>query len=176
MGRLGLILVAAGLLTIAGGVSVVYAQSTATVVMTEFAFNPARIVVSAGRDTFTLQNAGQNNHNLHIEGNGVALDVKSDGPVAPGQTFSGAVTLAPGTYDIWCPVGQHRQNGMVGTLTVAGVAAGGAAQVPTALPRTGDAPSSLPIAQLGIAAGVLLIGAGWLARRRAMTRQSRQSR
>ena len=31
-----------------------------------------------------------------------------------------AVSLAPGTYDIWCPVSTHREQGMVGTLTVAG--------------------------------------------------------
>jgi LPXTG-motif cell wall-anchored protein len=171
MGRLGLVLFAAGLLTVGGGVSAVYAQSTATIVMTEFAFNPASMVVSAGRDTFTLRNGGQFPHNLHIEGNGVSLDVKPDGPVAAGQTFTGAVTLAAGTYDVWCPVGTHRQQGMVGTLTVAGAAAGGAAQVPRALPRTGHADSSLPIAQAGMLAGALLIGAGWLARRRAITRE-----
>jgi LPXTG-motif cell wall-anchored protein len=170
MRRLGLVLFAAGLLTVGGSVSAVYAQSTATVVMTEFAFNPARMVVSAGRDTFVLRNSGQFPHNLHIEGNGVSMDVKTDGPVAAGQSFSGAVTLAPGTYDVWCPVGMHRQQGMVGTLTVAGAAAGGAAQVPTALPRTGDAAPDPGVAQVGVVAGLLLIGAGWLARRRATTR------
>ena len=82
-------LVAVGLLTIGGGAAAVYAQSTTTVVMAEFTFNPDRMVVSAGRDTFTLRNAGQFPHNVHIEGNGVALDVKPDGPVAGGQTFTG---------------------------------------------------------------------------------------
>ena len=32
--------------------------------------------VPVGRDTFTLQNGGQFPHNLHIEGNGIAIDVK----------------------------------------------------------------------------------------------------
>jgi plastocyanin len=169
MGRMGLVLVAAGLLTIGGGVAAVYAQSTSTIVMTEFAFNPDRMVASAGRDTFVLQNAGQFPHNLHIEGNGVSLDLKADSPVPAGQSFTGSVTLAPGTYDVWCPVGMHRQNGMVGTLTVAGTAAGGAAQVPTALPRTGEADTGLPLAQAGILGGLLLVGAGWLVRRRATT-------
>jgi plastocyanin len=166
MGRLGLALVAVGLLTIGGGAAAVYAQSTSTVVMAEFTFNPDRMVVSAGRDTFTLRNAGQFPHNVHIEGNGVALDVKPDGPVAGGQTFTGAVTLSPGTYDVWCPVGNHREQGMVGTLTVAGTAAGGAAQVPTALPRTGDADAGLPLGQAGLLGGLLLVGLGWFVRRR----------
>src|SRR5256885_1607551 len=139
MARLGLLLAAAGVLTIGSGAAAVYAQSTATVVMQEFSLTPDRMVVSAGRDTFALQNTGRFPHNVHIEGNGVSTDVKPDGPVAGGETFSGAVTLAPGTYDIWCPVGTHREQGMVGTLTVAGTAAGGAAQIPRALPRTGDA-------------------------------------
>jgi LPXTG-motif cell wall-anchored protein len=169
MGRLGLLLAAAGVLTIGSGAAAVYAQSTATVVMQEFSFTPSRIVVSAGRDTFALQNTGQFPHNVHIEGNGVSLDVKPDGPVAGGESFSGAVILPAGTYDIWCPVGSHRDRGMVGTLTVAGTASGGAAQTPRALPRTGGADTDLPLAQAGILGGLLLLGAGWLARRRAMT-------
>ena len=167
MGRLGLFFVAAGLLTIGSGAAAAYAQSTATVVMSEFAFNPSRMVVAAGRDTFTLQNSGRFPHNVHIEGGGVSLDVKADGPVAAGESFSGAVTLPAGTYDIWCPVGTHREQGMVGTLTVAGTAAGGAVQVPRALPRTGDAETDWPIAALGILGGVLLVTTGLFVRRRS---------
>jgi plastocyanin len=169
MGRLALIVVAAGLLTIGGGAAAVYAQSTSTVVMSEFMFAPDNMRVSAGRDTFTLQNSGMFPHNLHIEGNGVSVDVKADGPVAGGESFTGAVTLAPGTYDVWCPVSNHRERGMVGTLTVAGTAAGGAAQVPTALPRTGDADPGLPIGQAGILAGLVLVVGGWALRRRGAT-------
>ena len=166
MGRLGLVLAAAGVLTIGSGAAGVYAQSTATVVMQEFSFTPSRIAVSAGRDTFALQNSGRFPHNVHIEGNGVSVDVKPDGPVAGGDSFSGAVMLPPGTYDIWCPVGSHRDQGMVGTLTVAG-----AGQPPTALPRTGEAGTGLPVAPAGIMGGLLLLGTGWLVRRRAMTRR-----
>jgi LPXTG-motif cell wall-anchored protein len=166
MGRLGLVLVASGLLTIGGTAASVFAQSTSTVVMTEFAFNPSRLVVSAGRDTFTLQNGGQFPHNLHIEGNGVSLDVKPDGPVASGQSFTGAVTLAAGTYTIWCPVGNHRAQGMEGTLTVAASGAGAAAQVPTALPRTGEADPGPPVAGIATILGLLLVASGWYALRR----------
>jgi plastocyanin len=167
IGRLGLLLVAAGLLTIGGGAAAVYAQSTTTVVMNEFTFTPDRMVVPAGRDTFTMQNTGQFPHNVHIEGNGVSVDVKPDSPVAGGESFSGAVTLTAGTYQVWCPVSNHRERGMVGTLTVAGAAAGGAAQVPTALPRTGDSDASLLVAQAATGGGLLLVGLGWFVRRRA---------
>src|SRR5579859_2620474 len=85
MGRLGLMLVAAGLLTITGGAAAVYAQSTTTVVMAEFTFTPDQMVVPAGRDTFVLQNTGQFPHNVHIEGNGVSVDVSPD-PIAGGSS------------------------------------------------------------------------------------------
>jgi LPXTG-motif cell wall-anchored protein len=170
MGRLSLVLFAAGLLTIGSGAAAVYAQAATTVVMTEFAFAPSGMVVSAGASRWTLQNGGQFPHNVHIEGNGVAMDVKADGPIAGGQSFTGTVNLQPGRYEVWCPVGMHRQNGMVGTLTVAGAAAGASAQVPGALPRTGDADSALPLGAAGLLAGLGLIGAGWLARRKAASR------
>jgi plastocyanin len=165
MRRLGLVLCAAGLLTAATGVGAVYAQSTTTVVMTEFAFDPATLTVPAGRDTFVLDNTGQFPHTMRIEGNGVSVDVAP--PIDGGETATASVTLAPGTYNVWCPVDGHRERGMVGTLTVAGAAAGGAAQVPSALPRTGQADPGPPLGQLGILAGALLIGGGLFVRRRA---------
>lgn len=177
MGRLAGLLVAAGLLVIGSGAAVVYAQSTATVAMREFAFEPAALTVSAGRDTFNLRNIGQFPHNVHIEGNGVSMDVKPDGPVMGGQSFTGTVTLSAGTYDIWCPVGNHRAMGMEGTLTVAAAGAGGggggaAVQVPSALPRTGYVDDGAPIGAMSIAAGLLMVGAGlFLVRRRAIARR-----
>jgi LPXTG-motif cell wall-anchored protein len=170
MGRLGLVLFAAGLLAIGSGAAAVYAQSATTIVMTEFAFAPDNMVVSSGASRWTLQNGGQFPHNVHIEGNGVSMDVKTDGPVAGGQNFTGTVNLAPGRYEVWCPVGMHRQNGMVGTLTVAGAAAGSAAQVPGALPRTGDDDTIVPFGAAGILAGLALIIGGFVVRRRASTR------
>jgi plastocyanin len=164
--RVGLMPLAAGLLAIASTVGVVYAQATTTVVMREFSFTPSDMVVSAGTSRWTLQNAGQFPHNVHIEGNGVSMNVKSDGPVPAGETFTATINLQPGRYDVWCPVGNHRERGMVGELTVAGAAAGGAAQVPGALPRTGTADSAVPLAAAAALAGLGLISAGLVVRRR----------
>jgi plastocyanin len=162
-----LLFLATGLLAIGTSFGTAYAQSTTTVVMTNFAFTPSNVTLSAGRSTWTLQNPSMAPHNVHIEGNGVSMDVKPDGPVTAGTDFTGTATLAPGTYVIWCPVGMHRQNGMEGTLVVAGTAAGGAAQVPGALPRTGDAGPTIPQAVMGFVAGAALIVMGLYARRRA---------
>jgi plastocyanin len=173
MGRLALLMVAAGLLVIGAGAAAVYAQASSTVVMREFEFVPAALRASPGRVTFTLQNTGMFPHNLHIEGNGVSVDVKPDSPVAGGESFTGAVTLPAGTYETWCPVDAHRDRGMVGTLTVAAAGGGGGAavQVPAALPRTGEAETGLPIAPASVATGLLLITGGVFLRRRAAVRR-----
>ena len=162
-----LLFFATGLIAIGSSVGAVYAQSTTTVVMTNFAFTPSDVTVSS-RSTWTLENPSGSPHNVHIEGNGISMDVKPDGPVVAGTNFTAAVSLPPGDYIIWCPVGMHRANGMQGTLTVA--AAGGAAQVPGALPRTGDGESTVPLAAAGVVGGALLLGAGLWSRRRANQR------
>jgi LPXTG-motif cell wall-anchored protein len=77
----------------------------------------------------------------------------------------------PGTYEFYCPVGNHRAQGMVATFTV--TAAAGAAAAPAApaaapatagLPRTGE-PATLFGAALA-AAGALLTASGLFLRRR----------
>jgi plastocyanin len=162
-------LFAAGLLAISLGAVAVYAQAATTVQMRDFAFSPANMTAAAGASRWTLQNVGERPHNVHIEGNGISMDVKSDGtPVMAGQTFTGTVNLAPGRYEVWCPVGNHRDQGMVGTLVVAGAAAAGAAQVPGALPRTGDADTFLPLGAAASLAGLGLIGGGVALRRKAV--------
>jgi plastocyanin len=134
----------------------------------EFQFQPTSITVPAGQPvTFQLTNSGQFPHNLHIEGQGVVFDLVPGGiNVNPGQTTSGTFTFTTaGTYDFWCPVGNHRQRGMVGTLTVTAAAGAPApVQTPGALPRTGDATTAAPGGAL--LGGALLVGLGWLLRRR----------
>jgi plastocyanin len=91
-------------------------------VATEFAFDPATIRVDdAGETTFTLVNDGKFPHALEIEGEGV--EQESD-TIEGGETTELTVELAAGEYELYCPVGNHRQQGMEGTLVV-GAAPGG---------------------------------------------------
>jgi plastocyanin len=101
------------------GAGVAHAQAAVSVTAVEFAFQPSTLTVSPGRVTFTLRNGGQFPHNITIEGIGDVIPEN----VMGGQTASGAVTLAPGTYTFWCPVDAHRDRGMEGTLIVAGAGA-----------------------------------------------------
>jgi plastocyanin len=91
-------------------------------VATEFAFEPADISVDeAGETTFTVSNDGEFPHALEIEGNGIEEETEELGP---GESGSVTVDLEPGEYELYCPVGDHRERGMVGTLVVGGGAEG----------------------------------------------------
>ena len=90
-------------------------------VATEFAFDPADVSVdAAGETTFTLSNEGEFPYALEIEGNGIEEETAELGP---GESASLTVELEPGEYELYCPVGDHRDRGMEGTLVVGGGAA-----------------------------------------------------
>jgi plastocyanin len=95
---------------------------TVELVATEFAFDPADVSVDeAGETTFTVSNEGEFPHALEIEGNGIEEETEELGP---GESGSVTVDLEPGEYELYCPVGDHRERGMVGTLVVGGGAEG----------------------------------------------------
>lgn len=80
-------------------------------------FDPEGLDAKAGTVTIELDNpsANQMPHNVVIEGNGV----DAAGEIAqPGSTSTATADLKAGSYTFYCAVGQHRQNGMEGTLTV----------------------------------------------------------
>ena len=82
---------------------------------TEFKFTPSNVDAKAGRVTFRLRNDGGAPHALEIEGQGVEEETKT---INGGETDELTVDLKPGTYEMYCPVGNHRQMGMEGELTV----------------------------------------------------------
>lgn len=90
---------------------------------TDFHFDPADINVTPGDVTFVLKNDGGTGHALEIEGEGVEEETDT---IEPGQTAELTVSLEEGSYEIYCPVDGHRQQGMEGTVTVGSGGAGGA--------------------------------------------------
>ena len=66
--------------------------------------------LKAGTYTFHVSNKGPSNHNLTINGPGVAKQATSTFP--PGQTENLTVTLKNGMYAFYCSVPGHRQLGM----------------------------------------------------------------
>jgi uncharacterized cupredoxin-like copper-binding protein len=70
----------------------------------------------AGPTTFLVHNDGKKTHSFKIEGPGI--DELLSAPVKPKATRSLQVTLQPGEYKVYCPVGSHESKGMKLTLTV----------------------------------------------------------
>lgn len=70
----------------------------------------------AGLTTFVVTNDGEMTHNFEIEGNGIEESLATD--LAPGATDELTVDLQPGSYDVYCPIGSHRDLGMDHDLTV----------------------------------------------------------
>ncbi len=64
----------------------------------------------AGVITFHVTNNGSHNHNFKIEGMGIEKELPSDLP--PDSTADLTVPLAPGTYDVDCPIIGHAMLGM----------------------------------------------------------------
>lgn len=84
--------------------------------LAEFAISmPATL--PAGRVTFAVTNDGTITHSFEIEGNGVEKALKN--PLEPGQTDMLSVNLDPGTYTVYCPIDDHRGQGMELEVTVA---------------------------------------------------------
>lgn len=91
------------------------AGGTVDISETEFKLDPSDPTVKAGSVTFDVSNDGQTTHNLEIEGSGVEQTTEDIDAGATGQL---TVDLQPGTYEIYCAIDSHRDQGMEGTLTV----------------------------------------------------------
>jgi plastocyanin len=95
------------------------AGEAVAVSLTEFALDPSDLTLSAGTYSFDGINDGAIAHGLAIEGEGVKAGTP-DISYASGTSQSFEIELAPGTYEIYCPVPGHKQAGMTGTITVTG--------------------------------------------------------
>ena len=119
-------------LSLASCTSTARGASTAlSVVLSDFAFQPATFTIPAGKEiSVSVTNKGANVHEFVIMKPGMKVDPpfgdKDEGniyweidDVQPGQTKTGKFTApGPGTYQIVCGQPKHIEMGMVGTLTV----------------------------------------------------------
>jgi plastocyanin len=77
--------------------------------LTDFRLGLPRQDFTAGDYTFVATNDGDHAHALAINGPGAQ---ERSSTVDPGQSTTLRVTLRDGTYEIYCPVGNHRSLGM----------------------------------------------------------------
>jgi plastocyanin len=78
------------------------------------AFDTTKLSAKAGQVTVRFTNRSSTPHAVEIEGKGVEKSTK----VLTQGNATLTANLKPGTYTFYCPVGNHRQEGMEGTLTV----------------------------------------------------------
>ena len=89
--------------------------ATVQVSLSDFAIDmPAEL--AAGPTVFTITNDGEVPHNFEIEGQGIEVELEEN--LQPGETGTLEVDLQPGTYEVYCPVGNHADRGMRLELTV----------------------------------------------------------
>jgi uncharacterized cupredoxin-like copper-binding protein len=92
----------------------------------EFKLSPSSVTLSKpGTYTFKAENKGSTQHSLEIEGKGLKSEGSEGGEAEleqvlnPGQ--SGVLTVTfqrPGTYEMYCPVDGHEEEGMKGEVVV----------------------------------------------------------
>jgi plastocyanin len=120
--RLGLALGFAIFLAACGGSAATGGPATAlpsgavTVEAREFAFTPASITVPAGAVTFSITNAGTQDHEFQVLQGDQVVDAGQ--AITPGSSRAVTLTLAAGDYTFLCKLNGHDQLGMKGMLTV----------------------------------------------------------
>jgi uncharacterized cupredoxin-like copper-binding protein len=89
----------------------------------EYQLTPNKIRVGPGKVTFVLRNEGRYSHDFRINVEGPGIDITTQ-KFGPGRTIRLEVALQEGEYKISCPLSNHDERGMHGTLIVTSKLAG----------------------------------------------------
>ena len=93
----------------AGGKKVAVSESEYKIQLPKTTFAP-------GEYTFEVSNKGRITHNLTITGPGVSKEATQD--ISAGNSASVSVKLERGTYDFYCSIPGHKQQGMEQKVTI----------------------------------------------------------
>jgi plastocyanin len=88
--------------------------SATTISESEFKLSPASASVGPG-STVTVKNDGKTAHALEIELKSGEIKTKT---ISPGQSVEVKAPDKAGSYNMYCPIDHHKQQGMTGKLTV----------------------------------------------------------
>jgi plastocyanin len=94
-------------------------EQAVTLTATDYALSPAEIHVVAGRPIkLTVTNHGTHTHGLRLVLSYGEVPLPTNIPAGDTQTTIIDNPGEPGSYKIYCPVEDHEQRGMVGTIIV----------------------------------------------------------
>jgi uncharacterized cupredoxin-like copper-binding protein len=89
---------------------------------TEFTLKPSEITLEEpGTYVFKAVNSGSTVHALEIEGQDIEEETEE---IQSGQSAELEVKLKAGTYELYCPVDEHKEEGMEGKVIVKGGSGG----------------------------------------------------
>ena len=89
------------------------------VVATDFAFDPNQIRATPGQKLkVTLVNRGSAPHNIEFELPSGEVEFEKNVPAGESRSLTFTAPQKAGEYVMYCPVGNHRERGMVGKLIV----------------------------------------------------------
>src|SRR5213080_4269444 len=93
--------------------------STVNVKLSEWKVVLSQASVAAGPVTFVITNTGSIPHGLEVEGQEIEQEIET---IQPGASDTLTLTLKPGSYEVYCPVGSdsHKKLGMDTHLKVVG--------------------------------------------------------
>jgi plastocyanin len=122
--------------------------------LSEWTIQLSEATVPAGQVTFTATNGGSIPHALEVEGHGT--EQKSP-LIQPGASATLTLTLEPGTYEVYCPVGvdSHKKLGMdthLKVVSAAGATGSSGYQRGTGSERRARSENGAPAAHDGVAA------------------------
>ncbi len=107
----------------------------------EYSLNPSTITLpKPGTYEFDVTNDGQITHALDIEESGDGEEAES-GDIDPGSHKTLRFTFsADGSYEMYCPIDGHKDQGMEGSIRVGGAAGGGTTTNPEGETTTNSGP------------------------------------
>ena len=130
------------------------AQTTADVRLSEWKIEIAPAALRAGPVTFHVTNGGTIPHGFEVEGRGVEKETPL---IQPGRAATLTVTLRPGRYELYCPVGgdSHKNLGMMTRVEVTRSQGTGEAADPAA--GTTPAPTAPAVKSITVSGGAPVI-------------------
>jgi len=93
------------------------APAQVSVRLSEWKVQLSQQAIAAGTVRFAITNAGSIPHAFEVEGHGIEKETRT---IQPGASDTLTLTLKPGTYEVYCPVGEdsHKKLGMESHLRV----------------------------------------------------------